>query len=92
MRKHFFSDSFFHQICRSGSKGAIAVKVVAIAGDEAVTPQKLSGAFRMENSHAIVAALLESWSGGKIPGFLQLDRMKLAQLLAILTVSLVLHG
>ena len=66
-------------------KDAIAVKVVAIAGDEAVTPQKLSGAFRMENSHAIVAALLESWSGGKIPGFLQLDRMKLAQLLAILS-------
>ena len=54
-------------------KDAIAVKVVAIAGDEAVTPQKLSGAFRMENSQAIVAALLESWSGGKIPGFFQLD-------------------
>ncbi len=70
---------------QTAPRDAIAVKVLAIRGDEAVPPEKLSGAFRMENAQAIVAALLESWSGGKIPGFLQLDRLKLGQLVAILT-------
>ena len=66
-------------------RDAIAVKVQAFRGGEPGLPEKLVGRFRMENGQAIVASLLESWSGGKIPGFLQLDRMKLAQVVAILT-------
>ena len=41
----------------SGPKDAIAVKVVAIAGDEAVTPQKLSGAFGDGKLYGVTALL-----------------------------------
>lgn len=70
---------------QASARDAIAVKVEAVREGGAGPPEKLSGSHRMENAQAIVAALLESWSGGRIPGFLQLDRAKLGQIVAILT-------
>jgi SNF2 family DNA or RNA helicase len=65
-------------------RDAIALRIQAYQGNQYGPPEKFKGPFALSNSQEIVAALLESWSGGKVPAFLQLDRQKLTQLIAIL--------
>ena len=66
-------------------RDAIAVRVEAYQGKESGPPEKFKGTYCLSNAQEISAALLESWSGGKVPAFVQLDRQKLAQLVAVLT-------
>ena len=65
-------------------RDAIAVRIQAYQGNQYGPPEKFKGPFALSNAQEIVAALLESWAGGKVPAFLQLDRQKLTQLVAIL--------
>ena len=65
-------------------RDAIAVRVEAHQGKESGPAEKFKGTYCLSNAQEIAAALLESWSGGKVPPFVQLDRQKLGQLVGIL--------
>lgn len=71
-------------IAQAAPRDAIAVRIQAYQGNEYGPPEKFKGPFALSNAQEIVSALLENWSGGKVPAFLQLDRQKLTQLIAIL--------
>ena len=65
-------------------RDAISVRVEGVQGNQAGTPAIFQGTYSLSNSQEIAVALLESWAGGRVPPFVQLDRQKLAQLVAIL--------
>lgn len=65
-------------------RDAISVRVEGVQNGQAGTPAIFQGTYSLSNAQEIAVALLESWSGSRIPPFLQLDRQKLGQLVAIL--------